>query len=130
MSAFFDTNVALYAQEEGRKGETARAILEAGGKISAQVLNEFAFALFRMFGRSWPEIDDAIADLLALVEPPIPLTQELAASARTLAAGHRLSYYDALIVAAAAFGGCETLFSEDLQENRLVGSLVVVNPFA
>jgi predicted nucleic acid-binding protein len=40
------------------------------------------------------------------------------------------SIYDSLIVAAAVSAGCETLFSEDLQDGqRVQDSLTIVNPF-
>ena len=34
-----------------------------------------------------------------------------------------------LIVAAAIEGGCDTLFSEDMQHGRSIGGLAIVNPF-
>jgi predicted nucleic acid-binding protein len=42
----------------------------------------------------------------------------------------QLSWYDALIVAAALEAGCETLYSEDLQDGRQFGDVTVHNPFA
>ena len=41
MSAFFDTNILVYAQQMDGKGDQARALLAGGGKLSVQVLNEF-----------------------------------------------------------------------------------------
>jgi predicted nucleic acid-binding protein len=42
---------------------------------------------------------------------------------------NQLSWYDALIVAAALQGGCEVLYSEDMQHGRRFGDLVIQNPF-
>ena len=42
---------------------------------------------------------------------------------------HGIAFYDALIVAAAVEAGCDTLFSEDMQPGRKLGSLIIVNPF-
>ncbi len=42
---------------------------------------------------------------------------------------HGLSFYDALIVAAAVEAGCDTLFSEDMQHGRSISGLAIVNPF-
>jgi len=42
---------------------------------------------------------------------------------------HGLSWYDALIVAAALEGQCEVLYSEDLQHGRRFGDLQIQNPF-
>ncbi len=41
-----------------------------------------------------------------------------------------LSFWDALIVAAAQVAGCGWLLTEDLQDSQTLGSLEVVNPFA
>ena len=42
---------------------------------------------------------------------------------------NQLSWYDALIVSAALQGGCEILYSEDMQHGRRFGELVIQNPF-
>ena len=42
----------------------------------------------------------------------------------------QISYWDALIVAAALLSGCDTLYTEDLQHGRTFdGQLTVVIPF-
>lgn len=130
MTAFFDTNILIYAQQSGSKGERARALLAKGGKFSVQVLNEFVNVSHRKHGKSFYEIEEAIADMLAVADPPIPLTLDLHVAARVLAAKHGLAFYDALIVAAALEAKCDRLYSEDLQNGRRFGGLLVVNPFA
>ena len=37
--------------------------------------------------------------------------------------------YDSLIVAAAMSSGCDALYSEDLQDGQVIGSVTVCNPF-
>jgi predicted nucleic acid-binding protein len=50
---------------------------------------------------------------------------------RLVAQRYGLSVYDAMIVAAALESGCETLFSEDMQNGLLVDQqLRIRNPFA
>jgi predicted nucleic acid-binding protein len=127
---FFDTNVLVYAQEASAKGDIARALLADGGGVSVQSLNEFANVALKKLGRAWPEIEEAIADLLALLTRPVALTLTLHEAARRLAAAHRLQLYDALIIAAALETGATTLLSEDLQAGRSFGALTIVNPFA
>jgi predicted nucleic acid-binding protein len=129
VSAFFDTNVLVYAQQGDGKADRARALFATGGKLSVQVLNEFAAVSRRKQKRDWREIAEAISDVLALVDPPLALTLELHAAARALAEDHRLSFYDALIVAAALGAGCDTLFTENMQHGRSFGGLSIVNPF-
>ena len=129
MSAFFDTNILVYAQQTGGKADRARALFTAGGKLSVQVLNEFAAVSRRKQQRDWREIAEAISDVLALVDPPLALTFDLHATARALAEGHLMSFYDALIVASAIEAGCDVLYSEDMQHGRTIGGLAIVNPF-
>ena len=129
MSAFFDTNIIVYAQERGEKGNIARALLAEGGYLSVQVLNEFASVSSRKQGRTWSEIEEALSDLLALVRPPVSITIDLHRQARRLASELGFSFYDALIVAAAIEAGCQTLYSEDMQHGRTIGPLTIMNPF-
>ena len=129
MSAFFDTNMLVYAQQEGEKADRARTLFAGGGKLSVQVLNEFAAVSRRKQRREWREIAEAIADALALVDSPLALTIDLHVAARALAEDHRLSFYDALIVASAIEAGCDILYSEDMQHGRTIGELAIVNPF-
>jgi predicted nucleic acid-binding protein len=129
VSAFFDTNILVYAQQEGGKADRARALFAGGGKLSVQVLNEFAAVSRRKQRREWREIAEAIVDVLALVDSPLALTIDLHAAARALAEDHRLSFYDALIVASAIEAGCDVLYSEDMEHSRTIGGLAIVNPF-
>ena len=129
MSAFFDTNILVYAQQAGGKADRARALLAGGGKLSVQVLNEFTAVSRRKQGREWREIGEAISDVLMLVDPPLVLTLELHEAARALAEDQVLSFHDALIVASAIGGGCDVLYSEDMQHGRSIGGLAIVNPF-
>jgi predicted nucleic acid-binding protein len=104
-------------------------MLADGGLISAQVLNEFTNVLRGKLRRSWAEVESALALVLGRFTEVVPLTAETHAVAVTLARDHGLSFYDALIVAAALEGGCERLYSEDLQNGRHFGDLVVIDPF-
>ena len=129
MSAFFDTNILVYAQQSEGKADRARALFAGGGKLNVQVLNEFSAVSRRKQRREWNEIAEAISDVLAVVDPPLALTLDLHKAARTLAENSQLSFYDALIVAAAIEAGCDTLYTEDMQHGRTFGGLTIVNPF-
>ena len=41
----------------------------------------------------------------------------------------RYSFYDSLILAAALQGGCDILYSEDLQDGQEVRGVKIVNPY-
>jgi predicted nucleic acid-binding protein len=129
VSAFFDTTILVYAQQGGRKADRARALFAGGGKLSVQVLNEFTAVSRRKQQRDWREIAEAVSDVLTMVDPPLALTLDLHAAARALAEDHRLSFFEALIIASAIEAGCDILYSEDMQHGRTIGGLATVNPF-
>lgn len=129
MSRFFDTNILIYAQEASPKGDIARRLIEQGGIISVQVMNEFANVLKRKYSKSWTEIEAALADIEAVFDDIRPIQIEHHRQAIALARDHSISFYDALIIAAALDAECDVLFSEDLQHGRVFGALEVVNPF-
>jgi predicted nucleic acid-binding protein len=117
--AFLDTNVLIYAlTSNDPRGAVAEGLLLKGGRISVQVLNEFASVAHRKLGMSWPEVTQALAQIRTLCPDPISVDVKLHDAGVALAARHGLSLYDALIVAAAASGRCEVLYSEDMQDGR------------
>jgi predicted nucleic acid-binding protein len=129
VTVFFDTNILVYAQQQGPKAAIARRVLASGGTLSVQVLNEFAAVSHRKLGRSWEEIAEAVVDIRAVVDPPVALDSELHDAARALARSDGLSFYDALIVVAAQRVGATALLSEDMQNGRRFGDVTVINPF-
>lgn len=129
MSAFLDTNILVYAQQQGVKAEISQNLIAAGGTISAQVLNELANVLHKKQGKSWHDIELVLDDIDNVLNPALPLTAEINRAALALARAHNLPFYDALIVAAAIEAGCDTLYSEDLQHGRSFDALSIVNPF-
>jgi predicted nucleic acid-binding protein len=129
MIAFFDTNVLVYAVAGDRKQLPAGRILAQGGLISTHVLNEFASVAHKKLRKSWIEIEYAIGRFCELVDAVVPLTLTINATAIYLARDHGFSFYDALIVAAALEAGRDTLFTEDMQDGRVLGGLTIRNPF-
>jgi predicted nucleic acid-binding protein len=130
ISAFFDTNVIIYlATRDPRKAGRAEEVLEPGGVVSVQVLNEVADVSRRKFKMEWFEIRDVLMTVRAIcrVDPSAIGVHE-----HGLAIAERYGFriYDGLIVAAAIAAGCDTLFSEDMQDGQKIGSLTIRNPFA
>ena len=127
---FFDTNVLIYAfASNDPRAEKAEALLAEGGVIGVQVINEFTNVARRKLGWSWPQTEAALAVIDELLEPPLALTADIHKQAITLAKNNSLSFYDALIVAAAIDAGSKTLLTEDMQHGRKFGSMRVENPF-
>ena len=135
MPAFLDTNVLVYAFDEGEpeKREVARRLvdehlIEGDGMLSVQVLREF-YSATRRPAHPLP-IEKAVEAVgyLATFSP-------IAEDARMVVAAVRrsreltLSFWDALILEAALRGGADRLLTEDLQHGQRIGDLTVENPF-
>jgi predicted nucleic acid-binding protein len=128
--AFFDTNVPLYLlTPDNWKADRAEELVKVGGVISVQVLNEFALAARRKHALGWDELDHALGGLkIAFRIEPVTLDTHLRGVA--LARRYRLRIYDAMILAAAELAGCDTVYSEDMQDGMKIGALTIRNPFA
>lgn len=129
--SFFDTNVLLYlAGSDTAKAGIAETLIEAGGVISVQVLNEMANVARRKMALDWDQTHALLGALRGLLDVE-PLTAEVHDTGLALAERYRLSVYDAMIVASALHAGCATLWSEDMQDGLSIdGQLLIVNPFA
>ena len=127
---FLDTNVVLYLlSEDTAKADRAEALLAAGGTVSVQVLNEAVSVMTRKLKMNLDEIREVLAGVrhYCTVEP---LTAEIHDKALDVMGRHGFSVYDSLIIAAAIRSGCDTLYSEDLQDGFRAGAaLTIVNPF-
>jgi predicted nucleic acid-binding protein len=130
VKAFFDTNVLVYAFLDLEKRKPALDALAVGGIISVQVLNEFTHVAHKKRKRPWPDIESAISVLRLRFPEIMAITVITHQSALAIARDHNLSFYDALIIASALEAGCDTLYSEDLQDGRRFPCLEIVNPFA
>jgi predicted nucleic acid-binding protein len=134
---FIDTNVLAYLLDDGEpeKQAIARRRLEqerdAGELVvSTQVLQELYVCLTR--GRDPMASPDAAeaavhaAAKLTVVQVDPPLIAEAIRESRKSS----ISFWDALVVRAAAAAGCSRLLSEDLNDGQAFGSVVIENPFA
>ncbi len=127
---FFDANVLLYLLSgDTRKADRAEAVMQSGGAISVQVLNEFASVASRKLGMSVTEIRETL-DTIRSVCKVFPLTVESHILGLQLAEQYQLAIYDAMIVSTALIADCSVLWSEDMQHGLRINQRVVVqNPF-
>ena len=126
---FIDSNVVLYLFSSDKvKADRAESLLQSGGLISVQVLNEVASVCLRKLKMTWEEIDTVLETLKSTCEV-LPVTLASHEKAVVLAQRYQLSLYDANIVANAILGGVKTLLSEDMQSGMLMDGVTVVNPF-
>ena len=127
--AFIDSNVILYLlSHDVAKADKAESILQAGGVISVQVLNEVVSVCQRKLKMPWNEIDAVLQAVKASVQV-VPLTEATHELAVQICKRYQLSFYDAHICSAALVAGSTVLLSEDMQDGMVVDALVINNPF-
>ena len=59
-----------------------------------------------------------------------PVTLPVLHAAMALRERFQINYWDAAILAAARIAGCDTVYTEDLNDGQDYGGVRVVNPFA
>ena len=128
---FIDTNILLCLfSEKAERADRAEEIVRAGGRTSVQVLNELANVARRKLTLSWEEINE-ILTIICSVCPADALTLETHERGMIIAERYKISIYDSMIIASALLAGCETLYSEDMQDELLINQqLCILNPFA
>ena len=128
MTAFFDTDILVYAASSDAKRQLANECLGRRGLASVQVLNEFVHVARRKFGHDWPQIEFALDLFRASLDDVVPVTLNTHAGAIALARDHA-SRSTKRCRRRAMEAGCDTLYSEDMQHGRSFGGLAIVNPF-
>ena len=133
---FVDTNVLLYADDarDPLKHVRAREWLRElwtrrCGRVSTQVLNEYyANAVAKL--APFVTMGDARAEVRRYQHwKPWQIDHQTVETAWAIEARCRLSWWDALIVAAAQHQACTVLLSEDMQHEQRIDQLRIVNPF-
>jgi len=128
--AFFDTNILIYAfAENDPRIDTAEKLVNAGGVVSVQVLNEVANTLSRKFRFSWLRIGGIIDQILATCPNPVSLSLDTHRRALRICERYKFSFYDGLVVASAMEAGCRILYTEDMQHGQVVDGVRIENPF-
>ena len=134
MRVALDTNILAYAEGVNGAERKANALeliqrLPAGSALlPVQTLGELFQLLVRKVNRTPAQARSAILgwrDAFPLIET----SETVIVGAAELAATHRFSFWDGVVLASAAEGGCRLLLSEDLQEGFTWNSVTVTNPF-
>jgi predicted nucleic acid-binding protein len=136
MSAkFVDTNILIYAHDvdaDDRHWRARKLVSELWasglGMLSTQVLSEFYVNVTRKIPAP---LDPATAR--ELIEPYLTWQVQTLGPGSVLMASeiqqrHRISYWDALIIHAAASGGASVLYSEDLKAGQIIEGVTIINP--
>lgn len=130
-----DSNILLYFEgvDGVERRDKAQAIVgslrPAGLLVPAQGLGEFFRVATGKAG--WPpaEATDALTRWSQACRVQ-PTTAETAIEAAAFSTTHHFQIWDAIIVCAAAEGGCDMLLSEDMHHGFRYRGVTIVNPFA
>jgi predicted nucleic acid-binding protein len=132
--SFFDTNVLMYTDDESAPLKKARALqllkehhADKSGVLSLQILQEYFVNATKKLG-VLPETARQKVELFSELEVGVPELADILA-AIDLHRLHNFSYWDALVIRMARQTGCKVLYSEDLQNQRAIEGLRIVNPF-
>ena len=132
--SFFDTNVLVYADDKAAPAKQRRALdliaehrRARTGVVSLQVLQEYFVTVTRKLHLD-PRIARRKVELIAEFDVASPEVADILA-AIDLHRLHGVSFWDALVLRAAKQAGCSILLSEDMQGNREIDGVQIINPF-
>jgi len=132
--SFFDTNVLVYTDDKAAPAKQRRALdliaehrRARTGVVSLQVLQEYFVTVTRKLHLD-PRIARRKVELIAEFDVASPEVADILA-AIDLHRLHGVSFWDALVLRAAKQTGCSILLSEDMQGNREIDGVQIVNPF-
>lgn len=134
MIFFVDANILIYAMDSNnpQKSKAANALLREIGRerllvLNLQVLNETTNVLLKRSAFTIDQIRDYIDGLRAFGDDPLDTpTVELGWVARE-ATGYQ--WWDCLLLASAHRKRCRYFLTEDMQHERTVLDVTIINPF-
>lgn len=134
MRVALDTNILAYAEGINDK-ITQDQSLDLVKRLSAttvvlpvQVLGELFSLLVRKAGKTPAEARNAILHWRNAFNNITDTSVEVLLAAVDLAQS-KVSFWDAVILSAAAESGCQILLSEDMQDGFVWKGVTVINPF-
>jgi predicted nucleic acid-binding protein len=133
---FVDTNVLVYAFDKSGspKKRAAQKLLKELMetdllRVSTQVLQELLVTLTRKVSQPC-SIQEAMAVLEDLTAWPLVIVDYAAIrSAAGLSEKAQISFWDALVIVAAARSGSTVLYTEDLNDGQEILGVRISNPF-
>jgi len=129
-----DTNILVYAidRDAGEKHSIAMRLIDhamlKNCVLTVQALAEFYSATTRKKSAKHEYITSLI-EAWTEVFPVIGTNGHVLSRALKAVHEHMLSFWDAMIWAAAKEGGCTHLYSEDFQDGQKIGGILILNPF-
>ncbi len=129
-----DTNILIYSVDSraGLRHAIARQVVEMAAecdcRLTMQAISEFYAAVTRKNLMLRAAAAALAMDWLELF-PCLPASTTAVRAALAAASSGRASYWDALLLASAAEGGCGAVLTEDMADGTVTEGVRVVNPF-
>lgn len=131
---FIDTNIIVYAadKQDKKRNKLARKLLKeveqsSSGVISTQVLQESFLAFTKKLAIEALQAKQIVERLTSFETVVIQIPA--ISKAIDISILNRISFWDALIIAAAESAKCEIVYTEDLNDGQMISGVRVVNPF-
>ena len=130
-----DTNILVYAADSAagdRHEQAYELILRAARRdciLTVQALAEFYSVVTRKGLAGQSEADAQVRDWRSLF-PVIAADSEALVQAIDLSRRRRLSFWDAMLITAAAAAGCRYVLSENMHGGGRFAGVLVLSPFA
>lgn len=133
---FLDTNILVYSLESTSKKQSISqslilsSISSSKGVISTQVVQEFLnLATGKFAEKTSPDNTREFMQKILIPLCQVYTDFDLFSLTLEIQNETRYAFYDSLILAAALQGGCNVLYSEDMQSGQKVRGLEIINPY-
>ena len=134
---FVDTNVFVYRHDDSVPAKQARAeqwitflVANRTGRLSYQVLQELYATLTRPRRLNFDPLEARRIVQLLSAWQPLQIDLGILERAWQVQERRAVSWWDALIIAAAQASECPVLLTEDLQVGQVFDGVTVGDPFA
>jgi len=133
---FVDSNILIYSKDTAVPKKQTLALQwmdylwkNRAGRLSIQVLQEFYVTVTTKLkpGLRKEEAREAVNDFFSWL--PLPLSETVLRDAWKIEDRNSISFWDSLILSAAAVQRCSYLLTEDLNDGQEIDGVRVINPF-
>lgn len=130
----FDTNVLVYSldRRSPQKHHQARRLIGLADQdrciVPIQTLGELCNTAAKKRRDLLPHAQELVEDMRELFRT-VSASSDDVLDALAAHQQHGLQFWDALLWATARRAGCQLLLSEDLQDGRTLGGVLIRNPF-
>jgi predicted nucleic acid-binding protein len=132
-NVFVDTNIFLYGFDKSAPSKREIALAQVVGLgdslvTSTQVLEEFYWNATKKLKLTPTEAKRAVEQIAK--RKVVQVSPGMVINSIETSDRHRLSFWDALILEAAAAARCSKLLSEDLNHAQIIRGIKIENPFS